>query len=123
MVLTRHKAVTVIPKFRKLLQSLENLHTLYLLHTHTKLGKFLIDAFEDGVVLPSIRTLVIQEYCKDILRCCPNVVNLWCVRGTGKTLIPTIKKCCKKIELRGFGGDEKIIIGVWHQSQIPVYSY
>lgn len=115
VVLTRYKAINTIPKFRTLLKSLENLHTLYLLHTHTQLGKYLKQTFEDGVIFPSIRTLAIQSYCHHILRCCPNVTSLWCVRDDGKKLLSTIQKYCKKIEeIRGFGGDEKFIIGVWH---------
>ncbi|KAH9486246.1 hypothetical protein JR316_0000310 [Psilocybe cubensis] len=96
IVLTRYKAATSIPKFRALLHSLENLHTLYLLHTHTQLGKFLNQTFHDGVTFPQIRTLAIQGYCQHILRCCPNLTTLW----------------CNIEEIRGFSGDEKIIAGL-----------
>ncbi|KDR85740.1 hypothetical protein GALMADRAFT_384480 [Galerina marginata CBS 339.88] len=109
VVLTRYRSAIVIPKFPVLLQSLPNLHILHLLHTHTQMMTALEAAFE-GVVIPTIRTLIIQGYCHDILKCCPNVTTVWCIRDDGRKLLPVIETHCKFVEeLRGFSGDDRII--------------
>lgn len=110
-MLTRYNIGVILPKLRALLPSLQNLHTLHLLHTHTAMAKHLREAFRDQLVLPNIRTLVIQGYCHDVLRCCPNVVTVWCIRENGSKLIPYIKSHCPKVaELRGFDGEENIVM-------------
>ena len=56
-----------------------------------------------GVVLPKIRTLIIPEYCHEILRCCPRVTKVWCNRGDGSQLVRVISDYCKEVqEMRGF---------------------
>lgn len=109
-MLTRYNTGNTLPKLRALLPTLQNLHTLHFLHTHAAMSKHLKEALRDKLVLPSVRTLVIQGYCHDVLRCCPNVVTVWCIREDGSKLVAMIKSHCKNVEeLRGFGGQEKII--------------
>lgn len=104
-----HTAIESVPRFRMLLQSLQNLHTIHLAHSDHQIGKLLR---QDGVMLPGIRTLVIQGHCYNLLRCCPNVTTVWCIEGDGTKLVPNMRQYCKKVEeLRGFGGDGTILVG------------
>ena len=67
-----------------------------------------------GVVLPKIRTLIIPEYCHEILRCCPRVTKVWCNRGDGSQLVRVISDYCKEVqEMHGFfPSDGKLVKSV-----------
>ncbi|KAF8910144.1 hypothetical protein CPB84DRAFT_1764716 [Gymnopilus junonius] len=107
VVLTRYQSKVVLSKFGRLLKSLPNLTTLHLLHSHTQMTSAFQETFE-GVVLPGIRTLLIQGHCHHLLSSCPNVKDLWCIRGDGHKLVSMIEKHCKSLEeLHGFHLNEK----------------
>ena len=107
--MTRYKSATIIPKFASLLTRLPNLHTLHILHAHTQISKALKEGFS-GKCLPQIRNVVVPGYCHEILKCCPGIKSVWCIREDGRKLISVIAKDCKEVEeLRGFRPDESMI--------------
>jgi hypothetical protein len=109
MVLTRYQTNVIIPKFFLSLSSLQNLHTLQVLHAHTQMTTAIKDGLQ-GVVFHRIRTLIIPGHCHEILKCCPQVTKVWCNRSDGSKLVTVIAKYCKEVqEMRGFSADEKLV--------------
>ncbi|KAF8910142.1 hypothetical protein CPB84DRAFT_1360461 [Gymnopilus junonius] len=102
--------ILVLSNLAALLQSLPNLHTLHILHTHSQMGGKILEEPFQGVTFPNIRTLIIQGYCHHILSSCTNTTTLWCVRDDGRKLVAKIEKHCKLLqEVRGFDLDKKYL--------------
>ncbi|KDR85742.1 hypothetical protein GALMADRAFT_218831 [Galerina marginata CBS 339.88] len=112
VVFTRYRSAMVIPRFPVLLQSLPNLRTLHILHADYEMLDVLEDSLKD-VLLPTVRTLIVQGSCHNILKCCPNVTTVWCIsndHNDNRKLVPFIQLYCKLVEeLRGFSWDETSI--------------
>jgi hypothetical protein len=109
VVLTRYQTATVIPIFSAFLQRLPHLHTLHVLHAHTQMTTALKNGFEN-VTLPNIRTLIIPGYCHEILKRCPRVTTVWCIRDDGSKLVSVLATHCKEVEeMRGFSCHEKLL--------------
>ena len=52
---------------------------------------------------PQIRTIIVPSCAHNILRACPNVVDVTCNEDDGSKLLTAITKECKKVEvLDGF---------------------
>ena len=85
------------------------MHTLQVFHVHTQMTTAIKNGLQ-GVVFPRMRTLIIPEHCHEILKCCPQVTNVWCNRGDGGKLVTVIAKYCKEVkEMRGFSPNEKLV--------------
>jgi hypothetical protein len=86
------------------------LHTLQVLHVHPKITTTIKNVLQvQGVVFPRIRTLIIPGHCPEILKCCPQVIKVWCNRGDGSELVTVIAEYCKEVqEMRGFSADEEL---------------
>ena len=108
LIITRYRSTFIIPKLA-FLSTLQNLHTLQILHAHLQMTKAIKSALR-RVVLPKIHTLIIPEHCHGILKSCPHVTKVWCNRGDGSTLVTAIGKYCKEVqEMRGFSADGNLI--------------
>jgi hypothetical protein len=67
------------------------------------------DAFQN-IVLPHVRTVIVPGYGHELLKCCPEVRSVYCIRDDGSKLVSVIVKNCKYVEeMRGFYTDEKIM--------------
>ncbi|KAF5370514.1 hypothetical protein D9615_010330 [Tricholomella constricta] len=109
VVLTRCSAVTVLGAFVRCLHALPNLHTLQVLRAHTKMTTHLKNAFE-GHKFPAVQTICLPDHAHNVLRSCPEVVNVICNNGDGSKLVSAIAKECKKVErLEGFRPDDKLM--------------
>lgn len=109
LVLTRYQTNVVLPPLTACLQSLPNLHTIHVLHAHTQMTTAIKDAFE-GIVLPHVRTVIVPGYGHELLKCCPGVRSVRCIRDDGSKLVTVIVKHCKHVEeMRGFYIDEKMM--------------
>ncbi|EAU92311.1 hypothetical protein CC1G_00530 [Coprinopsis cinerea okayama7 len=108
VILTRYKSDMVLPTFTKCLKAMPNVHTIHVLHAHTQMTSHIKAGFE-GVSLPTIRTLIIPGYCHELLKTCPEVRSVQCIRDDGSKLITVIKRDCPKVEeVRGFGLDASL---------------
>ncbi|EKM50287.1 uncharacterized protein PHACADRAFT_178866 [Phanerochaete carnosa HHB-10118-sp] len=96
--LTRCSTGTVLPAFAACLKALPNLHTLQIMHAHSQMTTALKDAFE-YVSLPQIRTLILPTCAHNILRACPNIVDLTCNEGDGSQLISAMAKASPNVEV------------------------
>ncbi|KAF8956084.1 hypothetical protein BDZ97DRAFT_1853540 [Flammula alnicola] len=102
VVLSRYKSAAVVPTFSSTIALFQNLHTLHVLHADTQMTAAIKNGFK-GVTLPSIRTLIIPDFCHEILRCCPGATTVWCIRDDGSKLVSVIAKHCREVEeMRGF---------------------
>lgn len=97
VTVTRYRMDIILPAFASCLQSLPNLHTLELCHVHQEMTTKLKKAFE-GVMIPSIRTVVLPTIAHHILRSCPNVEDITCTVGDGSQLLGTIASRCPRVE-------------------------
>ena len=83
------------------------------LYIYYMVGALISKALKEGFVgirLPQIRHLILPGYCHEIVKCCPGVAKIWCIRDDGWKLITAIAKNCKEVEeLRGFQTDEKMM--------------
>ena len=70
-------------------------------------------AIKDGfqnIVLPHVRTVIVPGYGHELLKCCPGVRSVYCIRDDGSKLVSVIAKNCKHVEeMRGFFIDEKMM--------------
>ncbi|KAJ7625548.1 hypothetical protein FB45DRAFT_1029907 [Roridomyces roridus] len=98
VIVTRYSSRTVLPPFARCLTLMPNLHTLQIIHAHTKMTSHLKQGFE-GITIPSVRKLILPAWAHEVLRCCPNVTDLRCNSSEAVKLVPAIAKCCKKIEI------------------------
>ncbi|KIJ30063.1 hypothetical protein M422DRAFT_268419 [Sphaerobolus stellatus SS14] len=98
VVLTRHSTATVLPAFVACLSALPNLHTLHIIHAHSKMSSHLKSAFE-GHSFPSIKNIILPSCAHEILRCCPEVTFVRNLEEDGSKIIGAISKCCKKVEI------------------------
>ncbi|EDR15901.1 uncharacterized protein LACBIDRAFT_301341 [Laccaria bicolor S238N-H82] len=110
LVLTRYKTDVVLPALTSCLQSLPNLHTIHVLHAHhTQMTTAIKGAFRN-IVLPHVRTVIVPGYGHELLKCCPGVRSVRCIRDNGSKLVTVIAENCKHVEeIRGFSTDEKMM--------------
>jgi len=87
----------LLPLLASCLEGLPNLHTFHIYHAPVDLTSFIQQAFED-VVLKSINTVVVPDYCHEILRSCPNVIKVQSTDGTGSKLVGAIMDCCPHVK-------------------------
>jgi hypothetical protein len=112
VVLTRYQTNAIIPKFFLSLSSLQNLHTLQVLHAQTQMTTTIKYGVQ-GLVFPRMRTLIIPGHCHEILKCCPHVTKVWCNHSDGSKLVTAISKYCKEVqEMRGFSAGERLVKSV-----------
>ncbi|PPQ99541.1 hypothetical protein CVT24_005331 [Panaeolus cyanescens] len=97
LVFTRYKTAEVLPPFARCLESLPNLRTIHIIHTHTQMTTALKTGFEN-VTLSNIRTIIGPGNCHEILKRCPNVTTVWCTTGDGSTLVGVMRKHCPNVE-------------------------
>ncbi|KAG9082246.1 hypothetical protein FS749_007007 [Ceratobasidium sp. UAMH 11750] len=99
VVFTRYKVASVLPPFVKLLQSLPNVHTLEVSHTHSAMTTALKEAFK-GSSFPSIRTVIMPTCAHEVLRCCPGIRDVTCNYDDGQKLVSAlIAAGCTKLEV------------------------
>lgn len=98
--LTRCSTLTVLPAFAACLRALPNLHTLRIMHAHSQMTSALKSAFE-SVELPQIRTIILPTCAHNILRSCPNIVDLTCNEDDGSQLISAMAKSSQNVEIVG----------------------
>lgn len=109
LVLTRYQTNVILPPLTACLQSLPNLHTIHVLHAHTQMTTAIKDGFQN-IVLPHVRTVIVPGYGHELLKCCPGVRSVYCIREDGSKLVSVIAKNCKHVEeMRGFFIDEKMM--------------
>lgn len=96
--LTRCSTNTVLPAFATCLKALPNLHTLRIMHAHSQMTTALKNAFEN-VSLPQIRTIILPTCAHNVLRACPNIVELICNEGDGSQLISAMAKASPNVEV------------------------
>jgi len=97
VTITRYRMDIILPAFASCLRSLPNLHTLELCHVHQEMTTKLKKAFE-GVMISSIRTVVLPTIAHHILRSCPNVEDVTCAVGDGSQIVGTIASKCPRVE-------------------------
>jgi hypothetical protein len=67
------------------------------------------DAFE-YLRLPSVRVIILPAFAHELLKSCPNVREVICIRDNGSKLVGSIAKACKHVEkIEGFQADEKMM--------------
>ena len=96
--LTRYSVDTILPAFANCLSHLPNLHTLRVCHAHSQMTTALKDAFHSKRY-PQMRTIIVPSCAHNILRACPNVVDVTCNEDDGSKLLTAITKECKKVEI------------------------
>lgn len=97
VTVTRYRMDAILPAFASCLKSLPNLHTLELCHVHQEMTTKVRKAFE-GVVLPSVRTVVLPTIAHHVLGSCPNIEDITCNVGDGSQILGTIASKCPKVE-------------------------
>jgi len=107
VTLTRYQTATILPAFAQCLTILPNLHTIKIVHAHSKMMSHLKSAFE-GKTFPTVRNVSLPSCAHAILRCCPAVEDVACTRGGGSTLISALAagKCNKLTKLSGITPNE-----------------
>lgn len=111
--LTGYSTNTVLPAFADCLTHLPNLHTLRICHVRKHLTTMLKDEFE-GKHYPQVRTIILPTCAHNILRACPNVVDVTCNEGDGSQLLSAMNKVCKDVEvLERFGFFTEALIKRW----------
>jgi len=100
--LTRYQTAIILPAFAQCLSILPNLHTIKIVHAHSKMMSHLKSAFA-WRIFPAVRCVSLPTSAHAILRCCPAVEDVACIVGDGSTLISAIAtgKCNKLTKLSG----------------------
>lgn len=79
-----------MPALRSVLPTLSNLTTIQVLHCDN--ASDIVSAM-DGLILPSVRMVVVPTKCNFILKACPNVTHVRCAGGDGLALILALQFC------------------------------
>ncbi|KAJ7735646.1 hypothetical protein DFH07DRAFT_779936 [Mycena maculata] len=98
VVLTRYSSAEVLPPFARCLSQMPNLHSLQIIHAHTKMTTHLKNGFA-GCSIPSVRKIILPSWAHEVLRCCPEVTHVICTGGDSSNLVSAIAKSCKKVEI------------------------
>ena len=80
------------------METLPNLHTLQVCHAHSVVKTALETAF-NGKQYPQIRTIVLPSSAHNILRACPRVADVTCIKDDGGTLLAAIRAECRDVEV------------------------
>ncbi|CAL1707387.1 unnamed protein product [Somion occarium] len=96
--LTKYQTNSVLPEFAHCLKHLPHLHTLQIMHANSQITTPLKNAFQ-GNTYPQIRTIALPDCAHNILRSCPDVIEVICNEGDGGKLVTSIGAACKKVEV------------------------
>lgn len=97
-VLSTHDMSPCLDILAKAMKECSNLKTIHVYFAQTDSAKMIKAAF-DGHVFPSVENVILPSQAHGILRCCPNVKEVFNHQGDGSQIVSAMQTKCKKVEV------------------------
>ena len=108
---------TTVPILANCLQSCPKLHTLCIVYAYPKATSLLKSSFQ-GKRFERLRAIILPTRAHNVLRACPNVDTVVCNKDAGGTIVTTIGRCCKYVQvLHGIRAERAIM-----ERNVTIYS-
>ncbi|KAJ3519995.1 hypothetical protein NMY22_g12947 [Coprinellus aureogranulatus] len=109
LVISTHRLREALASLVKCLGACRQLKVINVHFAQAEIAMDVKLAFE-GLIFPSVETMILPTQMHNLLRCCPNVKRVMCHQGDGSQIITAMRQACKSVEvLCGIRSDRSIV--------------